>query len=119
MKLSHLVTAFAVDPRRVVNGVGIVETGSVINRDLQLSSGMAGIRRYTQQQPRIIMVVESLTNGPPAKRLFVGLQIYGEQAVIVSAIRLDVGAILWRGGAVGVSWQPDVFGPSRILPVLQ
>ena len=38
------------------------------------------------------MEVESLTNGPPAKRLFVGLQIYGDQA-----IKLAPAGIVLRG----------------------
>ena len=61
---------------------------------------MAGIRRYTQQRRRVIMAVESLTNGPPAKRLFVGLQIYGRTSHQTGRNEQgNVDAIHWRGGA--------------------
>ena len=56
------------------------------------------------------MVVESLTSGPPAKRLFVGLQIYGEQAVELAAMSQ---AMWWQfTGAAGQRhlWEPDGTG---------
>ena len=48
------------------------------------------------------MEVESLTNGPPAKRLFVGLQIYGEQAVKLAAMSKAMSVQFTGAGGNGI-----------------
>ena len=53
------------------------------------------------------MVVESLTNGPPAKRLFVGLQIYGEPAVKLAAMSKVMSVQFSGAGGQWRLWQPD------------
>ena len=56
------------------------------------------------------MEVESLTNGPPAKRLFVGLQIYGEQAVKLAAMSKAMSVQFTGAGGQRHLWQPDGTG---------
>ena len=53
------------------------------------------------------MSVESLTNGPPAKRLFVGLQIYGLQAVKLAAMSKVMSMQFTGAGGQRHLWQPD------------
>ena len=48
------------------------------------------------------MEVESLTNGPPAKRLFVGLQIYGDQAVKLAAMSKAMSMQFTGAGGSGI-----------------
>ena len=48
------------------------------------------------------MAVESLTNGPPAKRLFVGLQIYGLQAVKLAAMSKVMSMQFTDAGGSGI-----------------
>ena len=71
---------------------------------------MAGIRRYTQQRRRVIMAVESLTNGPPAKRLFVGLQIYGEPAIKLAAMSKAMSMQFTGAAGQRHLWEPDGTG---------
>ena len=52
------------------------------------------------------MAVESLTNGPPAKRLFVGLQIYGLQAVKLAAMSKVMSMQFAGAGGQRHLWQP-------------
>ena len=53
------------------------------------------------------MAVESLTNGPPAKRLFLGLQIYGPQAVKLAALSKVMSMQFTGAGGQRHLWQPD------------
>ncbi len=56
------------------------------------------------------MEVEPTTNGPPAQRLFVGLQIYGDQAIRLAAMSREMWAQF--AGAAGQLhlWAPDGTG---------
>ncbi len=56
------------------------------------------------------MEVEPTTNAPPAKRLFVGLQIYGDQATRLAAMSKEMWA-QFAGAAGQVHlWEPDGTG---------
>ena len=56
------------------------------------------------------MEVEPTTNAPPAKRLFVGLQIYGDQAIRLAAMSKEMWA-QFAGAAGQVHlWEPDGTG---------
>ena len=56
------------------------------------------------------MVVESLTNGPPAKRLFVGLQIYGDQAIKLAAMSKEMSVQFTGAAGQRHLWEPDGTG---------
>ena len=56
------------------------------------------------------MVVESLTNGPPAKRLFVGLQIYGDQAIKLAAMSQAMSVQFTGAAGQRHLWEPDGTG---------
>ena len=56
------------------------------------------------------MAVESLTNGPPAKRLFVGLQIYGDQAIKLAAMSKEMSVQFTGAAGQRHLWEPDGTG---------
>ena len=56
------------------------------------------------------MAGETLTNGPPAKRLFVGLQIYGDQAITLAAMSRAMSMQFTGAAGQRHLWQPDGTG---------
>ena len=58
------------------------------------------------------MAVESLTNGPPAKRLFVGLQIYGEPAIKLAALSKVMSMQFTGAGGAAASVATRRYSPS-------
>ena len=50
---------------------------------------------------------ETLTNGPPAQRLFVGLQIYGDQAIKLAAMSKVISMEFTGAGQQRHLWEPD------------
>ena len=56
------------------------------------------------------MSVESLTNGPPAQRLFVGLQIYGDQAITLAAMSKVMSMQFTGAAGQRHLWEPEGTG---------
>lgn len=56
------------------------------------------------------MAVESLTNGPPAKRLFVGLQIHGDPAIQLEAMSQAMSVQFTGAAGQRHLWEPDGTG---------